>query len=178
MKRVLIALAMLIATIYPAAAVTVKWNGPDAFNEAEITFTAFGASELYDIFRYGPAGRLLFVAHADRVHAEACCSTMCGLPVLSWTRTGADSNPESIGGRVPPVVTFAAALVSGIRLVALPNGEDGDPNFFDFNFGGGTEFRFTDATVMPLPAGLPLLGAGLGVLGYLGWRRKRPSAAA
>ena len=177
MKRVLIALAMLIATIYPAAAVTVKWNGPDAFNEAEITFTAFGASELYDIFGTGLQ--------------EGCCSsptpTVFTLSllldnvwtsVLSWTRTGADSNPESIGGRVPPVVTFAAALVSGIRLVALPNGEDGDPNFFDFNFGGGTEFRFTDATVVPLPAGLPLLGAGLGVLGYLGWRRKRPAAAA
>ena len=45
-------------------------------------------------------------------------------------------------------------------------------------FGGivvATEVAGTGAT--PLPAALPLFGTGLGVLGLLGWRRKRKAAA-
>ena len=42
------------------------------------------------------------------------------------------------------------------------------------------DFYLADATVspVPLPGALPLFATGLGVLGLLGWRRKRKSAAA
>jgi hypothetical protein len=40
----------------------------------------------------------------------------------------------------------------------------------------GDEFILSAAT--PLPAALPLFGTGLGVLGLLGWRRKRKNTAA
>ena len=33
------------------------------------------------------------------------------------------------------------------------------------------------ATVMPLPSALPLFGTGLGILGFLGWRRRRKAQA-
>ena len=36
----------------------------------------------------------------------------------------------------------------------------------------------SDATVTPLPAALPLFASGGGLLGFLGWRRKRKNAAA
>lgn len=39
--------------------------------------------------------------------------------------------------------------------------------------------RIDNITVaaVPLPAGIPLLGAGIGLLGYLGWRKKRSLAS-
>ncbi|MHA1166072.1 MAG: PEP-CTERM sorting domain-containing protein [Alphaproteobacteria bacterium] len=40
---------------------------------------------------------------------------------------------------------------------------------------------YVDATqlnIVPLPAALPLFGTGLGMLGFLGWRRRRKMAAA
>lgn len=43
-------------------------------------------------------------------------------------------------------------------------------------YGVSNIFTFTTATAVPLPAGLPLLGAGVGILALLGWRRKRSSA--
>lgn len=49
--------------------------------------------------------------------------------------------------------------------------------------GAGDAFKIDSITVsklsvVPLPAGLPLYGAGLAVLGFIGWRRKRKMAAA
>ncbi len=39
-------------------------------------------------------------------------------------------------------------------------------------------FTPVSTAATPLPAGLPLLGTGLGLIGLLGWRRKRKNAAA
>jgi len=39
-------------------------------------------------------------------------------------------------------------------------------------------FLVTDAVATPLPAALPLFATGLGVMGLLGWRRKRKAALA
>jgi len=39
------------------------------------------------------------------------------------------------------------------------------------------DIRFNEATsVVPLPAALPLYGAGLAVMGFVGWRRRRKAA--
>jgi hypothetical protein len=44
---------------------------------------------------------------------------------------------------------------------------------------GNNAFEYANLTVsaVPLPAAFPLYGAGLAVLGFLGWRRRRKSAA-
>jgi CHRD domain len=49
-------------------------------------------------------------------------------------------------------------------------------NIHTTQFGGGEIRGFLAET--PLPAALPLFATGLGVLGLLGWRRKRKAAAA
>jgi hypothetical protein len=35
---------------------------------------------------------------------------------------------------------------------------------------------FTSFAIIPLPAALPLMGAGLALLGFLGWRKKRKAS--
>jgi hypothetical protein len=52
-------------------------------------------------------------------------------------------------------------------------------NFAFDNGSSGTEFYINTATVsaVPLPAALPLFGTGLGILGFLGWRRRRKAQA-
>ncbi len=37
---------------------------------------------------------------------------------------------------------------------------------------------FSEVQAVPLPAALPLFGTGLGILGFIGWRRRRKAAAA
>lgn len=39
-----------------------------------------------------------------------------------------------------------------------------------------TNFSVTEISAVPVPAALPLLGAGLGMLGFMGWRRKAAQA--
>lgn len=41
----------------------------------------------------------------------------------------------------------------------------------------GFRIKTTALSVVPLPAGLPLYGAGLALMGFLGWRRKRKAAS-
>ena len=42
---------------------------------------------------------------------------------------------------------------------------------------GITLVRTSSSATTPLPATLPLFGSGAGVLGFLGWRRKKKAAA-
>lgn len=44
-----------------------------------------------------------------------------------------------------------------------------------FDFGGSGGLDNIKITPVPLPAALPLLAGGLGILGFLGWRRKQRS---
>jgi hypothetical protein len=46
------------------------------------------------------------------------------------------------------------------------------------NVGGLYHGTLTSLTVVPVPAALPLLGAGLAALGFMGWRKKRAAVAA
>lgn len=52
--------------------------------------------------------------------------------------------------------------------------------FDEIRFTSGTNaFEYANMTVsaVPLPAALPLYGAGLAVLGFIGWRKRRKAAA-
>jgi len=65
---------------------------------------------------------------------------------------------------------FSTCCTSGVTDLRYPTG-----------LSGGYEVNFiftTELNPVPLPAALPLFATGLGVMGLLGWRRKRQGAAA
>jgi len=47
---------------------------------------------------------------------------------------------------------------------------------FNFSNTNITASAVSDVEITPLPAALPLFASGAGVLGFLGWRRKRKQA--
>jgi hypothetical protein len=53
----------------------------------------------------------------------------------------------------------------------------GNTSFGCCSLGTEGDFSVTSVSPVPLPAALPLFATGLGVLGVLGWRRKRKAAA-
>jgi hypothetical protein len=63
---------------------------------------------------------------------------------------------------------------SSFTSVSLMGTEIGDGIFLDDLYYGQSATK----SVTPLPAALPLFATGLGLLGLLGWRRKRKQAAA
>lgn len=66
------------------------------------------------------------------------------------------------------IVTFTANSVKIAYLdVAIPEGV-----FFSGRFVTGS------LSAVPLPAALPLYGAGMAVMGFIGWRKKKAAAAA
>jgi hypothetical protein len=92
--------------------------------------------------------------------------------------------PDSIFNKF--TVFNGALFVSDTNFVSVTNGNTLmlGPNF-GFLHVGTIEFSdsisfspVTDTRETPLPAALPLFATGLGVLGLLGWRRKRKNAAA
>jgi hypothetical protein len=57
-------------------------------------------------------------------------------------------------------------------------GATGDVAFWGFTGPGGYSAQVNPyASVVPLPAALPLFAAGLSIMGLLGWRRNRKPAA-
>jgi hypothetical protein len=124
-------LGLALGSLSGARATTVNWSGDNNFNDDSITFTAFKANVLTDIFGSG-----LY---------EGCCryqTTNFELDlkldgtwtkIFSWTATG-DNTTHSLGDLVPPQYSFVTAMVSGIKLRSSPNGESGDPNYTNFKF--------------------------------------------
>jgi len=53
----------------------------------------------------------------------------------------------------------------------------GDAAAFQAGFGGGTQVNLTFVATTPLPAALPLFATGLGLVSFVGWRRKRLASA-
>ncbi|MGV3490908.1 MAG: hypothetical protein ACO1OG_06250 [Devosia sp.] len=76
---------------------------------------------------------------------------------------------------VPSLSTFTSASF-GLGVLVRTDFEDGAISYRTI---GGYTAALTSFAVVPLPAGLPLLAAGVGALGLLGWRgRSRRRAAA
>lgn len=114
------------------ASTTVSWTGSNNFNDASITFGAFTANELIDITGTG--------------QYEGCCSgqttgfslylRLNGVwkDVFDWSYKP-DETPRLLANLVPPTITFAPSLVSGIKLTSDPNGKpSNDFNYTNFNF--------------------------------------------
>jgi hypothetical protein len=68
-------------------------------------------------------------------------------------------------------VSSNTSVTSALFSFGTTPGIDDVPGVISTTTGGG------GAGATPIPAGLPLFASGAGVLGYLGWRRKRKPAA-
>ena len=58
---------------------------------------------------------------------------------------------------------------------SLLDNDNDQPNWL--SVGALETFTITPVSSIPLPAALPLYGAGLAVMGFIGWRRRRKAAA-
>jgi len=111
------------------------------------------------------------------------------LPALSNGRLDFNLLPSSFlydpsqGNLVLTVKSFDAATVGtdsskwlfldADRNVGITNARF---SAFSIDFNQGLVTGFNDPPPAPLPAALPLFAGGAGVLGFLGWRRRRPTS--
>ena len=102
--------------------------------------------------------------------------------IESWAiRLSTDTNLTTIGQQFFSIQTINfGSLIEDFGKVnecvsagcAFFATDQGSNNFFP-----GTWSVSADASVVPLPASLPLFATGLGALGLIGWRRKKKAAA-
>lgn len=83
--------------------------------------------------------------------------------------------PNLWDGSISELLLWSLISPDGLPTGVLSFGRDGSGNLYIVGEGaGGGVFRIASAAVdpVPIPAALPLLAAGLGVMGFLGWHRK------
>src|SRR5262249_11343595 len=114
-------------------------------------------------------------ASAAHIH---CCGLPGTLQPVVLPFTAAEGFPVgATSGTFSHTFNLAADLagITVAAFIAALEGGQAYANIHDTNFPVG-EIRGQLAT--PLPAALPLFATGLGVLGLLGWRRKKKASAA
>jgi len=100
----------------------------------------------------------------------AVSNTILGATVANFSLTLGDSSGTVFDSGLPPsalsLLDFDSSLISIGFTGSVFSGLTGEIT------------SLTPVQPVPLPAALPLLAGGLGVLGMLGWRRKRKAVAA
>jgi len=103
-----------------------------------------------------------------------CSSCATFIDYILYTPTHISFSIPAVAGRLELL------LSSGSLLSAAPSIDVYAPEGHDNPTQGGSDLRDAHGTisapvVTPLPGALPLFATGLGVLGLLGWRRKKRS---
>ncbi len=163
------------------AGVDVVYDGnPGAAGLQSFAFWADSYSGMTNVAYYGGGATLSFVALAGQAVSLGGLS-LGGWPnadrVLGFTvtdlatsnevfRSGTSSDPLiTVPGTTPSVFTFDVTSSAGLMITFLG----------DF-YNGGVDnviYGAADVGAIPLPAGAPLLGLGLGALALLSRRRRR-----
>lgn len=109
----------------------------------------------------------------------ACSATggavgTCGAEPSSYSSSIDYSVSPNVPYDVEVLASGSSSLGSGSWSASVDPQVVIDPTFAD---AADFTLEFSPVTTTPLPVALPLFGAGLSVIGLLGWRRKRKNAA-
>lgn len=126
-----------------------------------------------------PDAPYYLVAASGFSYAGLASGSILGTIKLGDANTGVDHYASiALNATAIALLNGAAGgnfLFGGYVVFAGNPSEDGV-----FAFGDGSPIAFLDSSssgAVPVPAALPLFASGLGVIGFLGWRRKRKHAS-
>lgn len=158
------------------AGVDVEYDGnPGAPGLEPFLFWDSAYSDLTNVAYYADGATLSFLS------TGSLGVTLSSLDLGAWPNTN-----RSLGFLVTDLATNTEVFNTGLLVVSGLVRSSFSPNLFsniglqitffgDF-FNGGVDnvvYSAGGSTVVPLPAALPLMAGGLGLLGLMGWRRKR-----
>ncbi len=174
----------------------------DELNHAQ-TFTVGLAGQLTRIdVGLNPSSGILSVDLTDTIAGEPGSTVLASDTFSAGFSTGPglysfDFTPFNVMVNVGDVLAFSLAGDPGSAFGVFAFDGDAYPGGLDFNrvnsvgpswvdfSSSQVDLRFrtwvdpdASPTAVPLPAALPLLAGGLGLMGFMGWRRKRKAAAA
>ena len=163
---------------FDSSEMTTLLSDPLGSGNRDFIGTTFGADENYDVFYSNADGTFNLNGAYISVTATYDYAGDSGLN-LAGVRLNFSSGPGEFANSVASFVALGSSPLPGTVGFAV----DGD--IYTHTFMGDTHetsdrLRVTvgfDSTVVPLPAALPLFTGGLGLLGLLGWRRNRLTAA-
>lgn len=177
MKRIAYVVTVLVAGLASGQgqAATVNWGaegGPNDFVSASINFTGFFADTLSSVSgqaNYNTNNGALFpVTFTLEAELNGAWTN-----IFMGVTTGAAFLSNQISN-----VSFSFGEVTGLRATATGQ----MPGYVPLNnwaLGPGfnpTVFNFSSVSQVPLPAALPLLAGGLGLMVVAGWRRRRKAS--
>ena len=195
---VLIAACAVVAASAPADAssyvVTLQQDGPN------VDASGFGTINLLPLsYSFtGNFGALMIPSHSEFLTGQAAADVYFGTMAGPGSfGSGGQTNADPVLGPVVGITKYPgfygslyvpAGYLSGDVLVsnaiysnATYSSLGVTPGTYIWTWGPGADQSFTleiGSTPTPLPAALPLFATGLGVMGLLGWRRKRKALAA
>ncbi len=134
----------------------------------------------------GPGNDNTLIEHGAGGNQNAASFTFDGmiLGVMSDSTGLLEVNSSSFLGAPGTTYPIAAFAARGLEGNAFPGTANDWYSFAlsTINLGmrvtePGDWIRVVTVSAVPVPAALPLFGTGLGILGFLGWRRRRKAAA-
>lgn len=148
-------------------------NGPTSFTLAE------GGSETFDFLRWTSTSDWGTTGYGNPRSFEVSATLAFSNPVSSGSSDGTGGAYMLLGYIIGGTLTWDS----------IPQITAGNGSVYDLSFGGGSGWLLegdagytSSATVslvsaVPLPAAAPMLLAGMGVLGFVGRRRKKKQSA-
>ena len=123
-----------------------------------------GGFDIADAFEF------IIPTGAELVSATLTLSNLVGGSVFTRTFTDLDDLFNVKSGIFD--ILGGTPLTGTQDYEVRPNPLSTNPISFDWR----VDLTVAEINVVPVPAALPLLGAGLGMLGFMGWRRKATQA--